>query len=116
MKKLLLIGVFLLFTAVVCAYPQDHWVQDASGVLVYGPRIDQNAVSLPYSVLQAWHEAQRSKQDTTAVRTMGRVYDPFGLRLVKPLNIHKRYDRTAYTSVYGIDRQVIVPWQPGRVK
>ncbi len=115
MKKLLLIGMFLLFTAVVCAYPEDHWVRDASGVLVYGPRVEQNSISLPYSVLLAWHEAQRTKEDTSSVRTIGRFYDPIQLRLVKPLDIKKRWDRTGYTSVNGIERQAIVPWQPNRV-
>ncbi len=69
-----------------------------------------------YSVLHAWHVAQQSRQDTSAVRTIGRVYDPFGLHLVKPLDIGRRYDRTGYTAIYDIARQAIVPWQPGRVK
>lgn len=114
MKKLLLIGMFVLLIAMVSAYPQDKWVRDSSGVILYNPRVELNAVSSPYSVLQAWHAAQLTKEDTSAVRTIGRSYAPLGLRLVKPLDIRKRWDRTGYTSVYGVDQQVIVPWQPRR--
>ncbi|HLD05436.1 MAG TPA: hypothetical protein VJG90_06980 [Candidatus Nanoarchaeia archaeon] len=112
MKRLFLISLFLLSLSVVSAYPQDTWVQGPGDVWLYSPRVEENLASMPYSVLQAWHVAKRTHDDTLGVRTLGRSYTPLGLRLVKPLNIHKRWDRTAYTSVYGVDRQVIVPWKP----
>ncbi len=115
MKKLLLMGIFLFLLTLVNAYPQDKWVQGPGGIWMYSPRVEGNMQPLPYSVLQAWHEAQRTGANTDSVRTIGRDHDPIQLRLVKPLDIKKRWDRTGYTAVYDIARQTIVPWQPNRV-
>ena len=102
MKSIIFLVLSILLVSSVSAFfiPADR----------LGPSDAWNVQS-PSSQLREWHHEMQKGVAVPAIRVWGGAREYTGINRVKVFKIANRVDSEGYTAVYGVERNVIVPWQ-----